>query len=67
MFENLVIGPLCIVTKDYTQEMHIKALYLEGWTPTCVLSSGEIFDEVVKTQYDAEKIILSVGYNKIYE
>lgn len=68
MFENIILGPLCLVSKEYGESFHLMGLLRDDWIPLCKITKGETFDNVQKaypeTKFDY--IIASIGFIKAY-
>lgn len=70
MFDNLVLGPLCIVCEQYSEKFHIQELLKSNFIPICEIHKGDdLFKQVVEAnpELNVEKLIISIGYKNVYE
>lgn len=68
MFENIILGPLCLVSKDFGEDFHLTGLLRDSWIPLCRVTKGETFDDVKKSYANSkfDSIIISIGFKTAY-
>ncbi len=69
MFENIFLGPLCIVCEQYSEEFHIQQLIKSDFIPICEIKEGELFKQAVEANPEVkiQKLIVSIGFKNAYE
>ena len=72
MFENFILGPICIVTNEASRKFHLNQLYIENWVVIGEITKGEFFEEIKSKlvpdeQKNLTSIIISRGFYKTYQ
>lgn len=68
MFENIILGPMCLVSKDFGESFHLKGLIKDSWMPIGRITKGETFNELKKdfAQTKFDYVIMSIGFRTAY-
>lgn len=68
MLENIILGPITLVDKEFGEETHLKELWKDSWIPSYRITKGEIFDELKKDfpGIKFDYVILSIGFRTTY-
>lgn len=68
MFENIILGPMCLVSKDFGEAFHLTGLIKDSWMPISRITKGETFDEFKRDYAEAkfDYMIMSIGFRTAY-
>lgn len=69
MFENILIGPLCLVLEPDDRSRFLRDMTTHGYFPLMEVNSGELFEKIkaqmpIKNQLIS--ILVPIGYSKLY-
>lgn len=70
MFEDLLIGPICVVYTPIDRVTHLNEIDKNGYIPLLELTKGSLFEDIKRDvpngSLRAKSIIISIAYTKLY-